>query len=417
MSDGLKLLVAALEDGSVTPLREIDPSLLVGDESPILDFIRSHYRRHRVLPDISTVESETGTRLPDAVEPYGFYLAKVRDRRLYGQMRNGFNDLKACLREYDMVRAREVLGLLHSATRHADTAQDLLTLDEAAESVLQGYRLAHQNPGIVGVPTGWPLIDGITGGYQESDLITWVGRMGMGKTTLLLKQAWGAWFGGYSVLFVTMEMSVEQITRRMLALPTGIDPRLIRRGTLSVYAERRLNEVIESLTGAARFKMFSGGMKKYVDDIDLLVQEYEPDIVFLDGAYLAKPSNSRRRQASKTEQASDLLDELKQLTLAHHKPLVITSQYNRQAGKKGKDGGLESIAYTDSIGTHSSVIVDIRPHDDGDDKRLLTFIKGREGEKGSVSINYRFSPPDFGECAQEVEVNESRGSAALDWMA
>jgi len=209
-------------------------------------------------------------------------------------------------------------------------------------------------------------------------------------------------------------MSIEQITRRMLALPTGINPSLIRRGMLSVYAEERLRNVIESLSGTSRFHMFSGGLKKKTSDVELLAQEYTPDIVLCDGVYLMQPS--ARKSMSKVERASDLFDELKQMTLTQNVPLVVTSQFNRQAGKKGKDGSLENIAYTDAISTHSSIVVAINSHDDGDNKRLLTFLKGREGESGAVGINYIFTPPDFSELAADDPQLATGSSQGLDWM-
>jgi replicative DNA helicase len=414
VSDGLKLLAAIVDNGSVSALRELDEALLLEDERRALAYIRQHYRRYRALPDIRTVETDVALRIPDPTEPPAYYLQKIRDRHLYEQMRDGYTRLKTCLRNYDMGAAREVIDLLSTATRHATTGRDLLTLGESTSLVVDAYDVAHQNPGISGIPTGWGRFDNITGGYQKADLITWVGRPSMGKTTLLLSQAWQAWMAGYSVLCVTMEMSIEQITRRMLALPTGINPSLIRRGMLSVYAEERLRNVIESLSGTSRFHMFSGGLKKKTSDVELLAQEYTPDIVLCDGVYLMQPS--ARKSMSKVERASDLFDELKQMTLTQNVPLVVTSQFNRQAGKKGKDGSLENIAYTDAISTHSSIVVAINSHDDGDNKRLLTFLKGREGESGAVGINYIFTPPDFSELAADDPQPATGSSQGLDWM-
>lgn len=417
MSDGLKLLASIVDNGSVSALRELDEDLLLEDERRVLGYIRQHYRRYRSLPDLRTVEADTGVRMPEPTEPPMYYLQKVRDRHLYEQMRDGYTRLKTCLRSYDMEAAREVIELLGTATRHATSGRDLLTLSESTSLVVEAYEIAHQNPGISGIPTGWPRFDNITGGYQKADLITWVGRPSLGKTTTLLHQAWQAWLSGYSVLLVTMEMSIEQITRRMLSLPTGINPSLIRRGMLSNYAEERLRNVIESLSGTSRFHMFSGGLKKKTTDVELLANEYAPDIILCDGVYLMQPS--ARKSVSKVERASDLFDELKQMTLTQNVPLVVTSQFNRQAGKKGKDGSLENIAYTDAISTHSSIVVAINSHDDGDDKRLLTFLKGREGEAGAIGINYVFTPPDFSELqdsGQASDTSDGATSTGLDWV-
>lgn len=429
MSDGFKLLGAIIDTGSVHTLRDLSSDLFVDDEVTLYDFMRRHCRRFGNVPAIATVEDELGIDIPEAPETIDYYIRRVHDRKLYGIVRDKFNDLKDCLREYDMDAAKEVIDQLRTATRIVHTESDVRTIGEAMGAVLREYEYAHDNPGISGVPTSWTRFDIATGGYQPGDLITWVARPSMGKTYNLLYQARAAWRYGYSVLVVTMEMTIEQIVRRVAAMEAGINPDFLRKGTLSFYAERRLRAVADSLGGTDRFRIFSGGMRKRTSDVELLVQEYRPDIVFIDGVYLMKPESKKSMQ--KIERVSEVFDELKQMTLSQNIPVVVTTQFNRQAGKKGKDGSLENIAFTDAISTHSSLVVSL-----GEGKapyqrtrRVATFLKGREGEFGEFHLNYKFSPIDFSEVSPEElgeEVDED-GTPALqhnpdqqtdvNWMA
>ncbi|MGZ7215667.1 DnaB-like helicase C-terminal domain-containing protein, partial [Streptococcus pyogenes] len=73
----------------------------------------------------------------------------------------------------------------------------------------------------------------LTAGYQPADLITYVGRMGTGKTMNLLYQAAAAYEEGYSVLFVTTEMHSESITRRWMAMRYHVDPHVLKSGMVS----------------------------------------------------------------------------------------------------------------------------------------------------------------------------------------
>lgn len=428
MSDGLKLLGAIIDTGSAHTIRDLSRELFIDDEVALYDMIRLHYRRYGQIPAISTVEEELGVAMPDAPETVDYYIRRVNDRRLYSLVRDQFNELKESLRSYNMDEAKEIIDAMRAATRAVHTSTDIRTFSEAAADVLRGYEYAHENPGISGVAVGWPYYDYITGGYQPGDLAVIVARPEMGKTYNLLRQATGAWRLGASVLVVTMEMTIEQITLRAAAMQAGINPTYIRKGTLSVYAERRLRSYIDSISGAHRFRMFSGGLKKKVSDVEMLVQEYDPDIVFIDGLYMMHPEV--KKTLSKPEKINEVLDELKRLALGQNKPVVGTTQFNRTAGKKGKDGSLENIAYSDAISTHSSLIISLgqgKPPN-VDTQRVMTFIKGREGESGEFTLNYTFAPMNHDEVHRTLPGDEevegegataettTGGATNMDWM-
>lgn len=427
MSDGLKLLGAIIDTGSVHILRDLDRGIFIDEEIALYDMMRLHYRRYGQVPTIATVEDEVGVEIPSAEESIDYYIKRVHDRRLYSVIRDKFNELKDKLRDFNMDEARETIDEMRAATRIIHTESDIRNLSEAAEGAMREYEYAHENPGVSGVPTGKARFDAATGGYQPGDLVTYVARMGMGKTYFLLDDARAAWHFGYSVLVVTMEMTIEQITRRLLAMESGLDPDCLRKGMLSVYARRRLQAVVDNLAGTERFRLFSGGMRKKVSDVDILIQEYRPDIVFIDGVYLMHPESKRGMQ--KNEKVSEVFDELKAMTLAHNIPVVVTTQFNRTAGKKGKDGSLESIAYSDAISTHSSLVIAINEGEAPNQakQRVRQFLKGREGEAGKFPQHFVFTPINFTEIVKpEHEEDEngnvptvatqSGGGAGVDWM-
>lgn len=418
MSDGLKLLSLIVENGSGSLLREIPSDLFVEDEVEVYRFIRSHYRRYSSIPALATVEEELDIELPEAEEAPEYYRKKLYDRRLYSQLRGHFSRFRDCLSTFDMDNAREVIAEMNSATRIIHADNDIRNVSEAGRDVLERYDFVHSHPGLSGIPTLWSKYDEVTGGYQSGDLITYVARPEMGKTATMLRHASAAFATGASVLIVTMEMTIEQIVRRLLGLLTGVDPNLIKRGQLSTSARRRLGEYVDTIAGADRLKIFSGGMKKHVSDVDLLVQEFCPDIVFIDGIYLMSAENKSIR--TMTERVSEVFTEAKQLSLARNIPTVVTTQYNRVAGKKGKDGSLETIAYSDAISTHSSIILSIQEGLPGRERETRTalLIKGREGETGAFPYNYKFRPVNLDEIVEDADDDSSEAVANasnLDW--
>jgi hypothetical protein len=242
--------------------------------------------------------------------------------------------------------------------------------------------------------------------------------MGIGKTYLILQQAKSAHEAGHNVLFITTEMGVEPISRRYAALATGINPRLLRDGTISTYMLRRIQGLYREIQGAERFKIFAVGMSAKMDAIYALIQEVGPSIVFIDGVYLLRPTEISR-SANRTERVTAVYDELRALTLESNIPYVVTTQFNRQAGKGGKEGTLENIGFTDAIGTHSSIVIAAKfgPTQVPTESRVFEFMKGREGESGEVVINFKFAPLNLNEMSpEEREAEGDAPEATVEWM-
>jgi replicative DNA helicase len=168
-------------------------------------------------------------------------------------------------------------------------------------------------------------------------------------------------------------------------------------------------------------------MGKRADDIDILIQELSPDIIYLDGMYLVMPANAPRN-TNRYERVGYVLDELKRMTIERDRPIVSTTQLNREAaGKKSKKAGLETLGYSDAIGTHSSVVLGMKMPDkvslSRPNARFIEIFKGREGEAENFTINYSLTPVDFSECQLEDDTDSGatsrRGTAEIDlnWMA
>lgn len=414
MSDGLDYLASIIDSESAHELRRADRALFVDEEIPVYEFIRTHYRQYGELPRPETVRQNTRVTLPTPDEALEYYRQRVNDRKLYIDVRETFPALRAAMQENEMASVVEQIEHLHRLTRTTTAEEDIRAVNQTVAAALREYRRRQQNPGLTGVPSGWSQFDSITGGYQDADLVGWVARMGMGKTYLLLKQAIAAWEARYRVMFVSMEMSLSQITNRFLGMQGNVNPDYIKRGQLSSRAYQRLSRYAGSMAHADNLIFVAGSFKKRTTDIELMAQELQPDIVCIDGAYLLKPEEGNRAQ--RYEKIALVFDDLAAIRVRLGVPLLFTTQFSKQAGKRGKEGSLENIAFTDAVGMHCSLVVGIKegrnPHQKT--RRRVEFLKGREGEEGMVTVNYSFAPMDF----NEVDIETLRAeSPNLDWMA
>lgn len=398
MSDGLKLISNIIGAGTAQTLREIDRNWFLDEELAAYDWLSSHYRRFGQLPSAATLEGDTGIELPSAPESLDYYLTKVRDRKTYNDLREPFRDLRVALADNSVDNARTAIDNLKAVTRVMSSGQDLRNISEVGRAVIRGSIAQWGREGMPGITTGWPCLDNQLDGYQPGDLVTWVARPGMGKTYYLLHQAIAAWNAGSCVLFVSMEMTLEQLGRRLYGMVSGVNPRAIRRGRVSRYGTNRLNQTLEGFSeNGHRFHMYAGNFRKNVEDIETLVQELHPDIIYIDGVYILRTATGYK--AGRFDIAAEVFDYLKQMTIVHDRPIICTTKFNRSAGKKGTDGSLESIGMTDAVGSNSSIVFALKEGDapNEDTQRIVEVMKGREGEEGTYMLNFSFSPMDFSE--------------------
>jgi replicative DNA helicase len=408
MSQGLRYISSIIANQAHGDLLACNADDFTDAERPVFDFVRTHYRRHRELPEARTVQEETATRLPSATEALAYYRDAFAGRADFHVFQDAYSRLRERARDANtldgMTEVRSIVGRLNRDLGQRITrTRNVQSMDAAMQEVIRGLDQTRGYGGITGIETGWPQYDSITGGYQNTDLITIVGRMALGKTYVLLRQADAAHRAGENVLFVTTEMGTEQIARRYMAINQGVNPTALKKNQLSTHVERRLREFATSMVGADRFKIFSVGMKEKVNAIEAYIQEFGPTVVFIDGAYLLRPSEGPKNM-NRIERITEVFNELKALNNEVHLPLIATSQFNRQAGKGGKDGSLETVAFSDAISMNSSLVVALKdgPTENPRESREMNFMKGREGEEGSVYIHFRFAPPNFDEFTPDL---------------
>ncbi|MFO7709793.1 MAG: replicative DNA helicase [Desulfobacterales bacterium] len=107
---------------------------------------------------------------------------------------------------------------------------------------------------VTGVPTGFTLLDNLTSGLQNSDLVILAARPSMGKTALALNIARNAAVdAGVPVAVFSLEMSKEQLSLRMLCAEASIDSSRLRSGFFSMDDWERVTDAAGVLSAAPIF--------------------------------------------------------------------------------------------------------------------------------------------------------------------
>ena len=117
----------------------------------------------------------------------------------------------------------------------ANLRKSSVSLGDAVRDTIERLESIHgQAQGITGVPTGFTRLDGMTSGWQKSDLIIIAARPSMGKTALSLSMARNMALHPekpVGVAFFSLEMSAQQLAQRLLTSEARVDAQAARTGT------------------------------------------------------------------------------------------------------------------------------------------------------------------------------------------
>lgn len=132
------------------------------------------------------------------------------------------------------VDAHEVLAEAQTQLNDLHGALQMRKPQKVAESynrvVDKIVTAAKNKTGITGIPTGLMALDRITGGWQPGNLVIIAARPGMGKTSLMLAAAQNAATVGRPGLFISLEMSTDELITKMIATDLGYTTSQLTKG-------------------------------------------------------------------------------------------------------------------------------------------------------------------------------------------
>lgn len=394
---GLQLLRAIIVAGARSEFRRLTDEVFTPEERPYYAFAAGFYTTHGVLPTAEAMAENNYRLAAAAPSPVSYYMERVYTRAQYNALIAEQPALVAALRDRNMDAAGDVLARLNAGFNRYTSQQDVFTLRETLDEVIQDYEYATAHPGMQGVTLGWGVLDAMTGGAEPGDMVTLVGRPGEGKSWLAIHMARQAWMAGTSVLLVTNEMTHRQVGRRLLGLHAGVNPNFLRQGELSTAARDVVYQTAVDMRTGAPFHLISGSFKKTVPAVEAAIEQYSPGLVVIDASYLMKPERANNRMA-KHELLGAVGEELKTMAMRRGVPVVQTVQFNREQTKSKIGGGLEDIGGSDVVGQISTIVVTVNkgPLNYESTRRTLAVRKNREGPSNeSFLTNFLFGPPNF----------------------
>ena len=221
-----------------------------------------------------------------------------------------------------------ILGVSESRI-HRDLTPVARVLDEVVDQI--DFLARNQNR-MMGVPTGFVLLDKMLGGFQKSDLIIVAGRPGMGKSSLGLSIAQNA-ARRYDarVAVFSLEMSSEQVVQRLLSIETAIDSHRLRMGQIDEEEWPILVEAANTLAGTNIFidDTPSASVLEIRTKARRLYAERGIDLIVVDYMQLMSGGGGGSRGENRQQEISFISRSLKGLARELNVPVIALSQLSR----------------------------------------------------------------------------------------
>lgn len=276
--------------------------------------------------------------------------------------------------------------------QHKDNSYSLIK-DVLVDTFDNLERLASQEEGVIGIPSGFADLDNKTLGFMPGQLVIVAARPAMGKSAFALNILTNAAIkSNKSVVYFSLEMGKEELVNRILAAEAMVDSSKIRSGKLEDEDWISLTNASGTLSEAKIILDDSAGFSP----IELrarcrkLKMEYDIGLIVIDYLQLMDASkNNTSRQAD----ISEISRSLKVLAREIGVPIIALSQLSRAPEQRPDHRPmLSDLRESGSIEQDADMVMFLYRDDyynpDTDKKNVAEVIlaKNRAGSTGTAEL-------------------------------
>ena len=274
---------------------------------------------------------------------------------------------------------------------------DFVSIDKIVLKSLESIEAASKSKGsVTGVATGFYDLDYRTAGLQPSDLILVAARPSMGKTAFVLNIAEHVAVKSHvTTAIFSLEMSKDQLVKRMLAMNSKVDSQAIRSGELKDEDWTKLVESVKTIGNSKLIIDDTPGIS--ISELRSKCRKYKLEhnlgLVIID--YLQLMTGNRKSE-SRQQEVSDISRSLKALAREINAPIIALSQLSRAVEQRpDKRPMLSDLRESGAIEQDADVVMFIYRDDyynhDTEEPGVAEIIIGkqRNGPTGTVKLGWQ----------------------------
>jgi replicative DNA helicase len=402
MNKETMLISKAIQDRDLTRLfeRNVNDTWFIDNEDrKVWSLLKSHFTKYGECPSIDVVVSNFPSyRVMEVNDSVEYLLDELISTRRKSATITMIGD---AIEKIEKQRDHEG-ALLEIQKGIIKLEQDGLTkstdrdLTDNPMQLWDDYLYRKSNPGLLGVPTGFPTIDAATNGLQNGQLIIIVAPPKTGKSTLALQIAQNVHLKGSTPMFQSFEMTNDEQLSRYVAMRARVSHTRYQVGALTDAEESRVKAKLQAVAQMReKFWLVGATEGSTVSSIAAKIQVHQPDVVFIDGMYLMMDENGEK--PGSPQALTNITRSLKRLAQRTNKPIVISTQVLENKMRNGQVT-TDAIGYSSSFHQDADVIFGLQREDENvDDTRLLKVIASRNSGPAEVSMLWDWNTGTFRE--------------------
>jgi replicative DNA helicase len=298
---------------------------------------------------------------------------------------------------------REILAI----NNNADATRGIADMVALHHHLISTYEDASKQKRM-GMDTGFPDLDNMTGGMQDQEMIVLAGQQSTGKTSLALNIASSAAFAGNSVGILSIETSAKTLLHRIYSANAKTDGSIFLRGKASVGDFERMTMaaknvmdirqrfLIDDTGGLSTVQMRAKARRLRQAGAGLLIIDYL-QLMSAPGA-----NNGNERVAA-------ISSAIKAAAKENNCPVIVISSLNREAAKNDRKPRMSDLRDSGQIEYDGNQVWLLSCQNTETPIRevRLEVAKNKDGGTGPVNLTF-FAPQFRFESAAKEQPEERR---------
>jgi len=370
----------------------------VEENRAVWNFILNHWTKYQEVPTAVTVKDNFPTyrllAVDDSIEYLLDQLVEYRRRQKTIEIIQDAADLISN-GDHSTALSKMSTGIAKIADEGIGSSRDVDLTNSPLERYDEYLAVKTRPNGLIGMSTGFTLIDQATAGLQPGQLVVIIAPPKTGKSIIALQTAVNLHNDGFVPMFQSFEMSSHEQQTRHDAMRANISHARLTRGVLKVDEEVRYQRMLTKMESMHKFYLTDGPAADTISGLAAKIEKIQPDVVFVDGVYLMTDEVSGEANTAKA--LTNITRSLKKLAQKIEKPIVITTQVLEWKMKKNRVSA-SSIGYSSSFFQDADVILALERQDELDDSsRLFRIEASRNCGKVEVELLWDWENGKFEE--------------------